>query len=469
MVTYDATDKILFSADAFGTFGALSGNIYADELDFEREWLGDARRYYANIVGKYGNQTQALLDKAAALQIDMVCPLHGPIWRKNFAWFVEKYQKWAAWEPEDQGAVMIAYASVYGNTANAADILALKLAERGVKNIVCYDLSVTDSSVIVAEAFRCSHLVFASTTYNAGIFIKMEEALLDLQKHALKNRTVGIIENGSWMPSSGSKMRELVSQMEGMRILDVGITIKSALKEGQLALLDELADQITAGIPKESIPQHDFRVQGLDAGAFFKFTYGLFVLTSRDGGKDNGCIINTAIQLTDNPKMMTIAVNKANFSRDIIKKTGVFTVSMLTRDAPFKLFQDFGFRSGRDCDKFDAYRGGSLAKRGENGLYYLNSWANAFVSGRVVAATDYGSHTLFVAEVTEAGLLSNAPSLTYQYYADNVKPKRKAPAAGVKKQGWICKVCGYVHEGADLPADFVCPLCKHGADSFERL
>jgi flavin reductase (DIM6/NTAB) family NADH-FMN oxidoreductase RutF len=297
----------------------------------------------------------------------------------------------------------------------------------------------------------------------------MEEALLDLQKHALKNRTVGIIENGSWMPCSGGKMRELVSQMENMRILDVGVTIKSSLKEDQLAQLDELADQINAGIPKESVPRHDFQAQAADPGAFFKFSYGLFVLTSRDGDKDNGCIINTAIQLTDNPKMMTIAVNKANFSRDLIKKTGVFNISMLTRDAPFKLFQDFGFRSGRDCDKFDVYKDGAGVRRSENGLFYLDSWANAFVSGKVVAATDYGSHTLFVAEVTEAGLLSNAPSLTYQYYADNVKPKRKPPAAGVKKQGWVCKVCGYVHEGAELPPDFICPLCKHGADSFEKL
>ncbi|MDR3276016.1 MAG: flavin reductase [Treponema sp.] len=466
MVSYDAASKILFSADAFGSFGALNGNLFADEVDFERDWLPDARRYYANIVGKYGDQVRALLEKTAKLDIAMICPLHGLVWRKNIGWYIEKYRRWASWMPEDENSVMIAYASIYGDTANAADILAGALAERGVRNIVTYDVSVIDSSFVVAEAFRCSHLVFASTTYNAGIFIKMEEAILDLQKHALKHRTVALIENGSWAPASGGLMRDLFNTMDDIRITGDTITLHSALKEDQLADINRLADKLVETMPKTAVPRHDFRVQPLDPGAFFKFSYGLFLLTSREGAKDNGCIINTGLQLTDNPKLISMAVNRANFSRDLIARTGVFNLSMLTVDVPFKVFQDYGFRSGRDLDKFAGVPG---LVRSENGVYYLPEYSNAFISGKLVSATDYATHTLFIAEVTEAGLLSNLPSLSYQYYFDHIKPRNPPVQAKEKKEGWVCKICGYVHEGPDLPGDFVCPLCKHGAESFERL
>lgn len=250
MVTYDATTKTLFSADAFGTFGALSGNLFADEVDFERDWLDDARRYYVNIVGKYGTQVQALLKKAATVDIDMICPLHGPVWRTNLSWFIEKYQKWSTYTPEDN-AVMIAYASVYGNTENAANILASKLAARGVKKIAMYDVSATHPSVIVSEAFRCSHLVFASTTYNAGIFCNMETALLDIAAHNLQNRTVALIENGSWAATAGKLMAELLGKLKNITVLDNKLTIKSSLKEGQLAALDGLADAIAASLKRK--------------------------------------------------------------------------------------------------------------------------------------------------------------------------------------------------------------------------
>ena len=197
MVSFDTTTGTLFSADAFGTFGALNGNLYADEYDFEHDWLPDARRYYTNIVGKYGTQVQALLKKAATLDIRMICPLHGPVWRKNIGWFVDKYSKWSSYTPEQDGSVLIAYSSVYGHTENAAQVLATMLAARGVRNIAMYDVSVTHPSYVVAEAFRCSHLVFASTTYNAGIFCNMETALLDIAAHNLQNRTIALIENGS--------------------------------------------------------------------------------------------------------------------------------------------------------------------------------------------------------------------------------------------------------------------------------
>lgn len=247
MVTYDTTDHILFSADAFGTFGALNGNLFADEVNFESEWLDDARRYYTNIVGKYGPQVQALLKKAAGLDIQMICPLHGPIWRENIAWFLDKYQHWSTYTPEEQ-SVVIAAGSVYGNTTNAAEILAGMLAERGVKNIAFYDVSNTHPSVLVSEAFRCSHLVFASSTYNNGIFTPMETVLLDLAAHNLQNRTVALIENGSWAPVSGKLMREVLGKMKNIQILDSSLTLRSSMKEDQLASLESLADAIVKSL-----------------------------------------------------------------------------------------------------------------------------------------------------------------------------------------------------------------------------
>nr|WP_326125564.1 FprA family A-type flavoprotein [uncultured Oscillibacter sp.] len=241
MVTYDTTDRILYSADAFGTFGALSGNLFADQVDFERDWLDDARRYYANIVGKYGMQVQALLKKAAGLDIAMVCPLHGPIWRENIDWFVEKYRTWSAYTPEDRAAAIFT-GSVYGNTDNAADILAARLAERGVTKISQYDVSHTDVSQLVAECFRCSHLVFAAATYNNGIFTPMENLLLDLKAHNLQNRTAAVIENGSWGPQAGKLTREILSGMKNMTVLESGVTVKSAVQAPQREALEALAD-----------------------------------------------------------------------------------------------------------------------------------------------------------------------------------------------------------------------------------
>lgn len=247
MVSYDTVDKILFSADGFGTFGAINGNLFADEVDFERDWLDDARRYFINIVGKYGVQVQNLLKKAATLEIKMICPLHGPIWRENLGWFIEKYDTWSSYKPEAQ-AVMIAYASIYGNTQNAAEILASKLADKGVKNIAMYDVSVTDPSVIVSESFRCSHLVFAAPSYNGGIFTKMETVLSELKAHSLQNRTVAIMENGTWAPVAGKQMREIFAGMKNIELLEEGVTIRSAVKEAQEASLEALAEKIASSL-----------------------------------------------------------------------------------------------------------------------------------------------------------------------------------------------------------------------------
>ncbi|RHO05271.1 FprA family A-type flavoprotein [Blautia sp. AM22-22LB] len=247
MVSYDTVDKILFSADGFGTFGAINGNLFADEVNFERDWLDDARRYFINIVGKYGVQVQNLLKKAATLEIKMICPLHGPVWRENLGWFIEKYDTWSSYKPEDQ-AVMIAYASIYGNTENAAEILASKLADKGVKNIAMYDVSVTDPSVIVSESFRCSHLVFAAPSYNGGIFTKMETVLSELKAHSLQNRTVATMENGTWAPVAGRQMREIFAGMKNIELLEEGVTIRSAVKEAQEASLEALAEKIASSL-----------------------------------------------------------------------------------------------------------------------------------------------------------------------------------------------------------------------------
>ena len=461
MVTYDATTKTLFAADAFGTFGALGGNLYADEVNFQTEWLDDARRYYTNIVGKYGTQVQALLKKAATIEIETICPLHGPVWRKDIGWFIDKYVHWATYTPEED-AVVIAYASVYGNTETAANILAGKLADLGVRNVKVYDVSATHASEIVSECFRASHLVFLSTTYNAGMFVNMENLVHDIVNHNLQNRTIALVENGSWAPTAGGLMRAEFSKLKNCTILDETVTIKSSLKEAQLESMDALAEAIVDSMPKHEAPVHTADAP-VEQNAMFSLSYGLFVLTARDGAKDNGCIINTVTQLTDTPKRISIAVNKANYTHDMIKKTGVFNVSVLSNDAPFAMFQHYGFQSGRDVDKFAGVQG---MARATNGVYYLSYCTNAFISARVTQTIEFETHTLFIADVTEARQLSDVPSMTYAYYFANVKPK---PSKLKEQHGWVCKICGYVYEGEELPADFICPLCKHGAEDFEKV
>ena len=461
MVTYDATTKTLFAADAFGTFGALGGNLYADEVNFQTEWLDDARRYYTNIVGKYGTQVQALLKKAATIEIETICPLHGPVWRKDIGWFIDKYVHWATYTPEED-AVVIAYASVYGNTETAANILAGKLADLGVRNVKVYDVSATHASEIVSECFRASHLVFLSTTYNAGMFVNMENLVHDIVNHNLQNRTIALVENGSWAPTAGGLMRAEFSKLKNCTILDEMVTIKSSLKPDQLTQLDALAEAIVDSMPKHEAPVHTADAP-VEQNAMFSLSYGLFVLTARDGAKDNGCIINTVTQLTDTPKRISIAVNKANYTHDMIKKTGVFNVSVLSNDAPFAMFQHYGFQSGRDVDKFAGVQG---MARATNGVYYLPYCTNAFISARVTQTIEFETHTLFIADVTEARQLSDVPSMTYAYYFANVKPK---PSKLKEQHGWVCKICGYVYEGEELPADFICPLCKHGAEDFEKI
>ena len=245
MFTYDIEEKILFSADAFGTFGALNGNIFNDEINFEKDWLDEARRYYTNIVGKYGNPVQAALKKAGTIDIQMICPLHGPIWRNNLGYILDKYVKWSTYEPEDK-AVMLVYGSMYGNTETAVNVLATKLAEAGVKNIVTYSVSNTHVSHLIAEAFRCSHIVLAAPTYNSGLFTPMENFLMDLKAHGLQKRTFAFIENGTWAPTAACQMMSIVGEMKDSRIIDETLTLRSSMKESQMEQLELLANDLAA-------------------------------------------------------------------------------------------------------------------------------------------------------------------------------------------------------------------------------
>ncbi|MBO4848666.1 MAG: flavin reductase [Clostridia bacterium] len=465
MVTYDAKDGILFSADAFGTFGAINGAIFADEVDFARDYMDEARRYYCNIVGKYGPQVQALLKKAAGLKISMICPLHGFVWRTGIGDILDKYVKWSTYEPEEKAAV-IAYASVYGNTANAAEILACRLREKGVP-VYMYDVSMTTADYVIAAAFRASHLVFVSTTYNAGIFVKMEELLHDLAAHNIQNRRVAFIENGTWAATSGKLMRSIMENCKNMTFIDETVSLKSSVKPDKLADIEALAAKIAEDFAKPAAYSPAAAADAeaaVDPAAFNKLSYGLFVLTARDGDDLNGCIINTAQMLTDKPKRITIAVNKANLTHDMIMKTGVFNVSVLTESVPMATFEHFGFQTGRNVHKFLSFEDFDISK---NGLPYITAHTNAFFSARVTAAADNGTHTLFTAEVTEAQTLSSEPSVTYAYYFAHIKPKK--PAVPEAKAGFVCKTCGYVYEGDSLPEDFVCPICKHGPEDFERI
>ena len=456
MVSYDTTTKTLYSADAFGTFGALNGNLYTDEVNFRTEWLADARRYYTNIVGKYGTQVQTLLKKAAGLEIEMICPLHGPVWRKDIAWFLDKYIHWATYTPEDD-AVVIAYASVYGGTENAANVLAAKLSELGVRNVQMYDVSVTHPSYILSECFRASHLVFISTTYNAGMFVTMENLVHDIVHHNLQNRTIALMENGSWAPLAAKTMRKMLEGSKNLTFTDTTVKILSALNDDSKAQIESMANELC----KDYLARQDETANKNNLDALFNIGYGLYVVTSSDGSKDNGLIVNTVSQVTNTPNRIAVTINKQNYSHHVIKQTGVMNVCCLDTSAPFSVFQTFGFQSGRTADKF----AGVEELRSDNGLRFLPRYINSFMSLKVESYVDLDTHGMFICSVTEARVISDRETMTYTYYQNNVKPKPETEG----KHGFVCKVCGWVYEGDTLPDDIVCPLCKHGAADFEPI
>ena len=452
MMTYDTYSKTLFSADAFGTFGALSGNLFAHEVDFAHDYLDESRRYYTNIVGKYGTQVLAALKKASTVEIETICPLHGPIWRQDLNYLINLYTKWASCEPEVNG-VLIIYGSIYGHTEKAAVMLADELSLLGIKHIKVYDASKIDVSILLSESYKYSHLVIASSTYNMGIFTPVENYLLDLKAHAFANRKVAIIENGSWAPNSGKLIRQIFGTMKNISIIEPSITITSNLKETQKEELKNMANEIAKDFP---------RVR-LSSNPNSKINYGLYVLTSLNGDKYNGCIINTVNQIASSPDKLMVSVSKGNFTSTLLKEGSDFCVSVLTKNAPFALFKRFGFASGRDTNKFAGFSDYRIAN---NNVPYLTRFVNAYFGLHVEQVIDLGSHFGYICTITESKELSKDDSVTYDFYLNNIKPPVPREQ---KKKGWICKICGYVYEGENLPNDFVCPLCKHGASDFEKI
>lgn len=447
MVTYDSTDKVLFSADGFGKFGAL---------DVEEDWDDESRRYFIGIVGKYGAQVQNLLKVAASLEIEKICPLHGPVLTENLGHYISLYDTWSSYTPEEEG-IVIAYTSVYGHTKAAVEILEEKLKNKGCPKVVIYDLARDDMSKAVADAFRYSKLVLATTTYNAGIYPFMHDFLTRLAEHNFQNRTVGLIENGSWAPLAAKVMKQLLAGCKKINWLDTTVKIMSAVKKENREELEAMASELC----KEYIAQNDALADKHDLTALFRIGYGLYVVTSSDGKKDNGLIVNTVTQLTDSPNRVAVNINKMNYSHHVIKQTGILNVNCLSIDAPFSVFQQFGFQTGRSVDKF----AGQKVCRSDNGLVFLDKYINAFLSLKVEQYVDLGTHGMFICSVTESRVMSDQETMSYTYYQKQVKPKPETEG----KKGFVCKVCGYIYEGEELPEDFICPLCKHGAADFEPI
>ncbi|MBR6772182.1 MAG: flavin reductase [Clostridia bacterium] len=447
IVTYDSADKILFSADGFGKFGAL---------DAAEPWADEARRYYIGIVGKYGTQVQALLKKAATLDIAKICPLHGPILTENLGYYLNLYNTWSSYTPEEDG-IVIAYTSVYGNTKKAVLRLAEKLAANGCPKVVTYDLARSDMSAAVADAFRYSKLVLATTTYNADIFPFMREFINHLTERNFSNRTVALIENGSWAPLAAKVMGEMLEKSKNLTFAETKVRLLSAMNEESAAQIDELAHELC----REYLARMDATANKNDLSALFNIGYGLYVVTSNDGKKDNGLIVNTVTQVTNTPNRIAVTINKENYSHHIIAQTGKMNINCLSEEAPFKVFETFGFQSGRNTDKFADCK----PLRSDNGLVFLPRYINSFMSLKVEQYVDLDTHGMFICSITEARVISEKPTMTYTYYQNNVKPKPETEG----KKGYVCKVCGYVYEGDVLPDDYVCPLCKHGASDFEPI
>lgn len=447
MVAYDSYSKVLFSADAFGKFGAL---------DKEQLWDDEARRYYIGIVGKYGMQVQMLLKKAASLDIKIICPLHGPILDNNLEHYFNLYNLWSSYQAEEDG-ILIAYTSVYGNTKNAILELVEKIKEYGCNNIVVVDLARFDMSLAVSLAFKYDKLVLATTTYNASIFPYMREFINHLTERNYSNRMVGLIENGSWSPLAIKTIKEMFLKSKNINFLKNEVTILSSLNDDVKMQLDLFAQELC----HEYMLSKDTLTNKKDLNALSNIGYGLYVITSFDGKKDNGLIVNTVSQVSDNPLRIAITINKLNYSYHIIKQTGIMNVNCLSIDSPFSIFKKFGFQSGRNVDKF----ANENVKRSANGLVYLSKYINAYFSLKVEQFVDLDSHGMFICSISEARVINNQETMTYSYYHQNIKEKADVS----DKKGYVCKICGYVYEGDTLPSDFVCPLCKHGAADFEKI
>ena len=447
IMTYESESKILFTADAFGKFGAL---------DREEAWLSEARRYYIGIVGKYGKQVQNVLKKAAKLDIRTICPLHGPVLSENLEYYLNLYDTWSSYRPEEDG-VCVCYTSVYGNTAAAAKLLVEQLREAGTPRVRCFDLARDDMSEAVACAFRFDKLVLATTTYNGDIFPFMKTFLDHLLERNFQNRTVALIENGSWAPQANKLMHKALETCKDIVFAKNHITITSSMSKDNASQILALAQELSASyLAAETVVANK-----IDPAAMFKIGYGLYVVTTNDGSRDNGFICNTVTQLTDQPFRIAVNISKRNYSCETVARTGLLNVCTLSKDAPFSLFQQFGFQSGKNVDKFD---GCPNTLRTTNGRLCLTKYANGYISAKVISSVDLGTHTMFICDVTESAVLSDRETMTYTYYQSDVKPRPESD-----KKGWVCNICGYIYEGEELPEDFICPLCKHGAADFSKL
>lgn len=447
IVTYDSKDKVLFSADGFGKFGAL---------DVEEDWADEARRYYIGIVGKYGAQVQSLLKKAGGLDIQTICPLHGPILKENLGYYLNLYNTWSSYSVESEG-IVIAYTSVYGNTKKAVELLAEKLKSKGCPNIIVKDLARCDMAEAVDNAFSYGKLVLATTTYNAEIFPFMREFINHLTERGFRNRTIGFIENGSWAPLAAKVMKNMLESCKNLSFTDTTVTVRSALNSESTAQIEALADELC----RDYIAQHSETANKNDLNALFNIGYGLYVVTSNDGKKDNGLIVNTVSQVTNTPNRIAVTINKENYSHHVIKQTGIMNLNCLSTDAPFVVFETFGFASGRNTDKF----ANCEPLRSDNGLIFLPRHINSFMSLKVEQYVDLYTHGMFICSITESRVISNVETMTYTYYQNNVKLKPETEG----KKGFVCKVCGYIYEGDKLPENYVCPLCKHGTSDFEPI
>ena len=375
---------------------------------------------------------------------------------ENLSHYINKYDIWSSYQVESEG-VVIAYTSVYGNTKAAVELLEQKLIEKGCPKVVVHDLARTDMAEAVEDAFRYGKLVLATTTYNAEIFPFMRTYIHHLTERNFQNRTVGLIENGSWAPLAAKVMRGMFEKSKNITFTDTTVKILSALSDESKAQVEAMANELC----REYLAQQDATANKNDMSALFNIGYGLYVVTSNDGVKDNGLIVNTISQVTNTPNRVAVTIDKRNYSHHVIKNTGKMNVNVLDTSAPFSVFQNFGFQSGRTADKFAAID----ELRSDNGLRFLPRYINSFMSLKVETYIDLDTHGMFICSVTEARVLEDKPTMTYTYYLENVKPKPET--AG--KKGYVCKVCGWVYEGENLPDDIVCPLCKHGYADFEPI
>ncbi len=446
IVAYDPIDKVLFSADGFGKFGAL---------DVEEDWACEARRYYIGIVGKYGAQVQALLKKASTLDIEKICPLHGPVLTENLGYYLNLYNIWSGYQVESEG-VVIAYTSIYGHTKAAVELLAEKLKAKGCPKVVVNDLARCDMAEAVEDAFRYGKLVLATTTYNADVFPFMREFIHNLVERNFQNRIVGLIENGSWAPLANKVMTEMLSKCKNLTFTG-SVKILSALSDDSKAQIETMADELC----RDYLAQQSDTADKNDLKALFNIGYGLYVVTSNDGSKDNGLIVNSVNQVTSTPNRVAVTINKDNYSHHVIKQTGKLNLNCLDVTAPFSVFRNFGMQSGRKADKFADMQ----ILRSDNGLVFLPRYINSFMSLKVEQYIDLDTHGMFICSVTEARVMNDNETMTYTYYQKNVKPKPQTEG----KKGYVCKVCGWVYEGDPLPEDIVCPLCKHGYADFEPI